>query len=49
LLNVIVGFERPDKEKQRIELVQNMSDNRKKLKTAEDQLLQALSESKGKI
>ncbi len=28
LLNVVVGFERPDLEKQRLELVQQMSDNK---------------------
>ena len=39
LLNVVVAFERPDKEKQRLELIQSMSDNRKKLKDAEDDLL----------
>ena len=36
LLNVVVGFERPDKEKQRLLLIQSMSENRKKLKQAED-------------
>ena len=35
LLNVVVGFERPDKEKQRLELIISMSDNRKKLKDLE--------------
>lgn len=49
LLNVVVGFERPDKEKQRLLLIQSMSENRKKLKQAEDQLLQTLSESKGSL
>ena len=49
LLNVVVGFERPDKEKQRLMLIQSMSENRKKLKQAEDQLLQTLSESKGSL
>ena len=39
LLNVVVAFERPDKEKQRLELIQSMSDNRKLLKDAEDDLL----------
>jgi len=39
LLNVIVGFERPEKEKQRVELIQTMSANRKILQQAEDQLL----------
>lgn len=48
-MNVIVGFERPDKEKQRLLLIQSMSENRKKLKAAEDKLLQALSESKGSL
>jgi len=38
-LNVVVAFERPDKEKQRLELIQSMSENRKKLKEAEDDLL----------
>lgn len=39
LLNVVVGYERPDKEKLRKELVHTMSENRRKLKEAEDQLL----------
>lgn len=30
-------------------LIQSMSENRKKLKAAEDQLLQTLSESKGSL
>jgi dynein heavy chain, axonemal len=32
LLNVVVSFEKPEKEKQRKELVHQMSENRKKLK-----------------
>jgi len=44
LLNVVVGFERPEKEKQRLDLVQSMSDNKKKLKEAEDDLLRRLAE-----
>ena len=32
LLNVVVSVERPEKEKQRKELIHTMSDNRKKLK-----------------
>eukprot|EP00392_Amoebophrya_sp_AT5.2_P015196 g15395.t1 len=36
LLNVVVGFERPDLEAQRSALVQQMSDNRQILKTLED-------------
>lgn len=49
LLNVLVGFERPDKEKQRLELVQMMSENRKKLKEAEDDLLKRLAEAEGSL
>lgn len=44
LLNVLVGNERPDKEKQRLELVHMMSENKRKLKDAEDSLLKSLSE-----
>lgn len=32
LLNVVVGFERPDLEQERLQLVQSMSDNRQVLK-----------------
>ena len=46
---MVVGFERPDKEKQRLLLIQSMSENRKKLKAAEDKLLQTLSDSKGSL
>lgn len=45
----MVGFERPDKEKQRLELVQSMSENRKKLKEAEDDLLKRLAEASGSL
>lgn len=43
LLNVVVSFEKPEKEKQRKELVHQMSENRKKLKEKEDELLRSLS------
>merc|ERR1711881_515207 len=46
LLNVVVGFERPDLEKERLSLVQQMSDNRQVLKTLEDTLLRELAGSK---
>jgi len=36
LLNVVVSFEKPEKEKQRKELIHQMSENRKKLKEKED-------------
>lgn len=49
LLNVVVGFERPEKEKQRLDLVQSMSDNKKKLKEAEDDLLRRLAEVQGSL
>merc|ERR1719230_892609 len=46
LLNVVVGFERPDLEKERLNLVQTMSDNKQVLKTLEDTLLKELAGSK---
>merc|ERR1719174_184418 len=46
LLNVVVGFERPDLEKERQTLVQTMSDNKQVLKTLEDTLLKELAGSK---
>ncbi|CAD7947894.1 unnamed protein product [Amoebophrya sp. A25] len=49
LLNVVVGFERPDLEAQRSALVQQMSDNKQILKTLEDTLLRELANSKGSI
>lgn len=49
LLNVVVAFERPDKEKQRLELIQSMSDNRKLLKDAEDDLLFRLANAQGSL
>lgn len=49
LLNVVVSYEKPEKEKQRKELVHQMSENRKKLKEAEDQLLNSLSEASGSL
>lgn len=49
LLNVVVSVERPEKEKQRKELVHTMSENRKKLKEAEDNLLFSLSNSEGSL
>lgn len=49
LLNVVVGFERPDKEKQRLQLIMDMSNFKMQLKEAEDQLLQSLNEAKGSL
>jgi dynein heavy chain len=49
LLNVVVSFEKPEKERQRKELIHQMSVNRKKLKEAEDELLNSLSESSGSL
>jgi dynein heavy chain len=49
LLNVVVGFERADLEKQRLELVQEMSANKTILKKLEDGLLKELSEATGNI
>lgn len=49
LLNVVVSFEKPEKERQRKELIHQMSENRKKLKEKEDQLLKSLSESSGSL
>ena len=49
LLNVVVSVERPEKEKQRKELVHTMSENRKKLKEAEDNLLYSLSNAQGSL
>ena len=43
LLNVVVGFEKPELERQRLELVQSMSDNRQVLKNLEDMLLRELA------
>lgn len=48
-MNVVVGFEKPEKEEQRKKLIYDMSENRKKLKDAEDLLLQTLSEAKGSL
>ena len=49
LLNVVVGFERPDKEKQRLQLIADMSNFKTQLKEAEDKLLQSLNEAKGSL
>jgi len=49
LLNVVVGFETPELEKQRIELVQNMSEQKSVLKGLEDMLLRELANSTGNI
>ncbi|CAJ1332260.1 unnamed protein product [Effrenium voratum] len=46
LLNVVVGFERPDLEEMRQKLVQQMSDNRQVIKSLEDTLLRELAASK---
>merc|ERR1719183_1807401 len=49
LLNVVVGFERPDLEELRQKLVQQMSENRQVIKGLEDTLLRELAASKGSI
>jgi len=49
LLNVVVGFERPDLEEMRQKLVQQMSENRQVIKSLEDTLLRELAASKGSI
>ena len=49
LLNVVVGFEKPEKEKQRLQLIHEMSENKKKLKEAEDELLKKLAENTGSL
>jgi hypothetical protein len=36
---VVVGFERPEKEKQRLQLITDMSNFKTQLKEAEDKLL----------
>merc|ERR1719262_1735489 len=48
LLNVVVGFERPDLEQQRQQLVSTMSENKQILKSLEDTLLRELAASKGR-
>jgi dynein heavy chain len=49
LLNVVVGFERPDLEQQRQQLVALMSENKQILAKLEDKLLVELAGSKGSI
>jgi dynein heavy chain len=49
LLNVVVGFETPELEEQRIELVRDMSDKKSVLKGLEDMLLRELANSTGNI
>jgi dynein heavy chain len=49
LLNVVVGFERPDLEEQRRKLVQQMSENKQVIKQLEDTLLRELAAAKGSI
>merc|ERR1740121_3347343 len=49
LLNVVVGFERPDLEEMRQKLVAEMSANRQEIKALEDTLLRELAASKGSI
>merc|ERR1740127_363948 len=46
LLNVVVGFERPDLERERQVLVQTMSENKQIVKGLEDTLLRELAGSK---
>lgn len=48
-MNVVVGFERPEKEKQRLQLITDMSNFKTQLKEAEDKLLQSLNEAKGSL
>merc|ERR1719284_425349 len=47
LLNVVVGFERPDLEEMRQKLVQQMSDSQQIIKGLEDTLLRELAAAKG--
>ena len=49
LLNVVVGYETPELEQQRIELVRDMSENKSVLKGLEDMLLRELANSTGNI
>jgi len=49
LLNVVVGFERPDLEELRQSTVQQMSENRQVRQSLEDTLLRELAASKGSI
>jgi dynein heavy chain, axonemal len=49
LLNVVVGFERPDKEELRKQLIVSQSEYRKTLKELEDLLLKKLAEAKGNL
>jgi dynein heavy chain len=49
LLNVVVGFERPDLEEQRRKLVQQTSENKQVIKQLEDTLLRELAAAKGSI
>eukprot|EP00928_Gymnodinium_smaydae_P090380 TRINITY_DN7418_c2_g3_i1.p1 TRINITY_DN7418_c2_g3~~TRINITY_DN7418_c2_g3_i1.p1 ORF type:complete len:3325 (+),score=999.70 TRINITY_DN7418_c2_g3_i1:390-9977(+) len=49
LLNVVVGFERPDLEEMRQKLVREMSENRQVIKSLEDTLLRELAAAKGSI
>jgi dynein heavy chain len=49
LLNVVVGYETPDLQRQRDELVTNMSEQKSVLKGLEDMLLRELANSTGNI
>jgi len=49
LLTVVVGYERPEKEEQRKQLIITQSENRKTLKGLEDELLMRLAEAKGSL
>lgn len=49
LLNEVVGFENEEKERQRKQLIMDMSDNKKVLQELEDKLLKDLAETKGSL
>lgn len=49
LLNLVVRHERPELEAQRERLIQEMSENKRRLKALEDLLLLELAQSKGKV
>jgi len=49
LLNEVVGFEKPDQEAERKQLIITMSDNKKILQELEDKLLSDLNNTKGSL